>query len=77
MSDKYSGDIDVTDPRDGGLESPEQMAMELSDHEMNGLSVVEMLSITRIALIQRFVELPEDRLRKIYNGVFNRPTTWH
>ena len=77
MSDKYSGDIDATAPRDGGLEPPEQMAMELSDHEINVLSVVEMIAITRIALIQRFVDMPEDRLRKLYNGVFHHNTTWH
>ena len=77
MSEKYSGDIDVTDPRDGGLEPPEQMAMELADHEINVLSVVEMIAITRIALIARFVDMPEDRLRKLYNGVFHHNTTWH
>ena len=77
MSDKYSHNVDATDPRDGGLEPPEQMAMELADHELNVLSVVEMISITRIALIQRFVDMPEDRLRKLYNGVFNRNATWH
>ena len=77
MSDKYSGDIDVTDTRDGGLGPPEQMAMELADHEINVLSVVEMIAITRIALIQRFVDMPEDRLRKLYNGVFHHNTTWH
>ena len=77
MSDKYSHDIDATDPMDGGLEPPEQMAMELADHELNSMSVVEMIAITRIALIQRFVDMPEERLMKLYNGVFHHNTTWH
>lgn len=77
MSDKYSGDIDATDPMDEGLDPPEKLALELADHELQMMPWPEAVALARQWLISFFGDMPEDALRKRHKDLFNPDITYH
>jgi len=76
MSDSFSSDIDVTDPRE--LEDPiDNMIKEIVDYNLNSMPVSEMLAIVATFLSEQLENTSLLEVQKIHTGIYGNPEEIH
>ena len=75
MSNDFTSDIDVTDPRE---EDPiSMMIQDIVDFNLNSMPVSEMLSIVATFLSEQLENTSLMEVQKIHTGIYGNPEEIH
>jgi len=77
MSDKFSNDIDVTDPNNN-LEDPiDMMIRDIVDWNLNSMPVSEMLAIVATYMSEQLENTSLMEVQQIHTGIYGNPQDIH